>query len=179
MIICIVGQSCAGKTTSCQYIEREWGIPFIEGSDVVWERYSESPDNGDILDYVRNEYRDQGKDTFAPPVIEKADKLDHDIKALCGFRTVEEIEYILEHYEEEVLIIGIHANAMLRFQRKIKRDSNADLDYKEFIRKDFAEYDFGIAKILEEKTDHIIVNEGTFDRLYENLDEYLEPRLNE
>lgn len=179
MIICIVGQSCAGKTTSCQYIEREWDIPFIEGSDVVWERYSESPDNGDILEYVRSEYKEKGKDTFAAPVIEKADKLEHNIKILCGFRTVEEIKYVLEYYEEEVLIIGIHANAMLRYQRKIKRDSNADLDYKEFIMKDFAEYDFGIAQILDENTDHIIVNEGTFERLYENIDNYLETQIDQ
>lgn len=178
MIICIVGQSCAGKTTLCQYIEREWGIPFIEGSDVVWERYSKSPNNADILEYVRNEYREQGKDTFAIPVIEKASELEHNIKVLCGFRTAEEIKYVLEYYEEEVLIIGIHANAMLRYQRKIKRDPNDDLGYKEFITKDFSEYNFGIAKILEEYTDYMIVNEGTFDRLYEDIDEYLQTQLN-
>lgn len=180
MIICIVGQSCAGKTTACEYIETEFGIPFIEGSDVVWDRYYNTSSSNDIIEFVKKQYEKNGKATFASPVVERANKLDCDNKVLCGFRTAEEIAYLKDHYgEESLFILGIHANCLLRYQRKIKRDPHSSISYEDFIMKDFVEYQFGIAEILGRFCNEVLVNEDSFGRFYDELDGVLSPFLSQ
>jgi dephospho-CoA kinase len=176
MKICIVGQSCAGKTTASEYIESEFGIPFVEGSDLVWERYSDSAYNGGILEYVKKEYQEKGRDTFAQPVIDRAEKIRKDHVVLSGFRTAEEIRYVIDECEN-VSVITIHANSLLRYQRRIKRDPHSDHSYKDFIIKDFEEYDFGIARTMADFTDYLIINESTYSELYDRCDEIIDRLL--
>lgn len=179
MIVCVVGQSCAGKTTACEYIEAEFGVPFVEGSDSVWNRYHNSSFSDDILGFVKTQYEKQGKDTFASPVIDRANKLECDDKVLCGFRTVEEINYLKHHYgEDNLFVLGIHANCLVRYQRKIKRDPHNHINYKKFVMKDFAEYQFGIAEILKREADKVLINESTFEEFYDDINETLSTHFN-
>lgn len=176
MKICIVGPSCAGKTTAAEYIESAYGIPFVEGSEVVWERYSESGSNEDIIEFVKEEYSSAGKATFAQPVIARAKEIEENHVVLSGFRTAEEVEHVQKQCNR-VGIISIHANALLRYQRHLKRDPHTRTTYEEFIMKDFEEYNFGIARMMARFTDRLIINESTFSHLHSRCDDIMDGLL--
>lgn len=178
MIICVVGTSGAGKTTSCEYIEREFGIPFVEVSDIIWERYHDSSFAGSVREYVKTRYQRDGKDVFTPPAIQRAERLGSRRKVFCGFRTVEAINSVREFYDEhETSIVGIHSSANLRYRRALKQEPQDESSYEEFLRESFVEYRIGVAEILEREVDEIIVNEGTRHDLREDVRRYVQSKL--
>lgn len=179
MILCIVGPSCAGKTTSSEYICSKTEFQFIEASDYVRQRYRDSNYDGEIIRFVTEEFEAHGKDTFAKNVVADIDEDDVDV-IVCGFRAKEEVD-LLNRTFNDVLCIGIYANCLLRYQRKLQRDGQSAIgDYASFVKKDFKEYTFGISVLMDQYIDLLIMNEGTLGRLYSTLDsEVITKRLNE
>jgi len=178
MIICVVGTSGSGKTTSCEYIKREFGIPFVEVSDIIWDRYNDSSFSGDIREFVKIQYERNGKNTFTLPAIQQAKKLDSNIKIFCGFRTVEAINFVRNFYDEHnISIVGIHSNSNLKYRRIMEREQRAKISYEEALRKSFVEYRVGLAEIFEQEVDEIIVNEGTIHDFYEQVHQYVQSVL--
>ncbi len=181
MILCIVGPSCVGKTTTGEYIKDLTKLPMIEASDYVRNRYKISKDLRPLMDFVIHEFSSKGMDTFVSDMVGDLRSSLEGAGAviLCGFRAHEEVEY-LKTKLEDVFCVGIFADSQTRFKRNFVRDgNNAIRSYAEFISKDFIEYTFGISKILSEEAEFVIVNEGTFNDLYEEIDskiiqEYLE-----
>jgi len=96
MIICIVGPSCAGKTTSAKYIQDKTGGDHYEASEFVRKRYSNSSFDGIVMDFVKREFNNKGMETFAHPICDQIKKADGDIAIISGFRTNEEIKTIRE-----------------------------------------------------------------------------------
>ncbi|MFD1588136.1 AAA family ATPase [Halorientalis brevis] len=170
MIICIVGPSCAGKTTSAEYIESETGAKYLEASDFVRSRYAECGSEGEIMDFVKKEFSEEGRGTFAYQVCEQIEDSNSDLSIISGFRTQEEIEIIRSEFDS-ISVIGIYANSLLRYQRKLKRDNpKSGYTYRDFLQKDFTEYSFGIMGALTHQLDGLIINESTLDELYESVD---------
>jgi dephospho-CoA kinase len=170
MIICIAGPSCAGKTTCAEYIQEQAGIPCIEASDSVKRRRDANAPEEPIIEFADRKLSEEGKDTFARDVKKKIDDFESKHIIVSGFRTLEEVEYIRDQYHQ-VRLYGIYANSLLRFQRKKHRDDiGSDYSYREFVEKDFTEYEFGITALLENSLDAII-NEGTFDELFHKTDD--------
>lgn len=177
MIICLVGPSCAGKTTSAEYIQKRLDTAYFEASEFVKSRYSESTFPGPIIEFVRKEFRKKGKETFARPVRDAISESKEDNIVISGFRTKQEIDFI-KHNFNNIFVAGIYANSLLRYQRKLRRDNpEPDYQYEDFIRKDFTEHDFGIVKMLDDETDVLVVNEGTFDELYNIIDQQIVPKV--
>jgi dephospho-CoA kinase len=171
MIICIVGPSCAGKTTSAEYIESETGAEYLEASDFVRSRYAECAFEGDIMEFVKEEFDEEGMGTFAYPICEQIEDSSSDLSVISGFRTRKEIEIIRNEFGS-ICVIGIYANSLLRYQRKLKRDNpKTGYTYQDFLQKDFTEYSFGIMETLTHQLDELIINESTFDELYQSVDE--------
>ena len=178
MIICVVGTSGSGKTTSCEYIELEFGIPFVEVSNIIWEKYYNSSATGDVREYVKNQYKRTGKDIFALPAINQAEKLDTNIKIFCGFRTIEAINSVREFYDERsIFILGIHSNSNLKYQRIKDRDRHEGISYGVELQKELLEYRIGVAEIFEREVDKIIVNEGSINDFYKDVYQYIQSKL--
>jgi dephospho-CoA kinase len=170
MILCLVGPSCAGKTTSAEYIKEGRNAAHFEASEFVKNRYSNSTFSSSLMEFVKKEFDNKGKETFARPVCEEISKIDDDEVIISGFRTKQEVDFVKQQFDT-VLVAGIYANSLLRFQRKIKRDNpKSEYQYQDFIQKDFIEYTFGIMKMLGDEIDILVVNEGTFDELYDSID---------
>jgi dephospho-CoA kinase len=170
MIICVIGPSCAGKTTSCEIIEERRGVPFFEASDFVEDRYSDSGHSGDIMDFVIEEFQGKGKDTFAKPIAKTLSSIPENDSLICGFRTVEEIKYIEAEFDT-VKTFGIYANSLLRYQRKLSRDNpSQDYTYRDFINKDYIEYEFGIMSLLRSNLQSYIINEGTKEQFFDDIE---------
>jgi dephospho-CoA kinase len=170
MILCLVGPSCAGKTTSAEYVREDRNVAHLEASEFVKNRYSSSTFSSSLIEFVKKEFDNKGKETFARRVCEEISKIDDDEVIISGFRTKQEVDFVKQQFGN-VLVAGIYANSLLRFQRKIKRDNpKSEYQYQDFIQKDFIEYNFGIMKVLDDESDTLIVNEGTFNELYDLID---------
>ncbi len=172
-VICIVGPSCAGKTTAADIISELTGVMSIQASSYPRERHKRSGSNSKLLDYVSQVFAQTGRDTFAKDLLSDLRKerniSDSRGVIIDGFRAVEELELIAK---ETSLIAtwGVFANAKTRFERNLNRDgAQAIQDYQEFIRKDMMEYGFGIANILTACKEDLIVNEGTLLELRTEL----------
>lgn len=177
MIVCLVGPSCAGKTTSAEYIYPRIDASHFEASEFVKSRYSDSSFSGSIMEFVKNEFEEDGKETFARPVHDAISESEDDNVVISGFRTKQEINLIKYNFNI-VFVAGIYANSLLRYQRKLRRNNpDPDYQYEDFIRKDFTEYNFGIVKMLDNEADVLVVNEGTFDELYNTIDQQVLPRV--
>lgn len=169
-IFCIVGPSCAGKTTCAEYIQNETSIPFIEASDSVERRRDTHAPDMPILEFAEKRLEKDGKETFARDVASLIDDHRTHHIIVSGFRTYEEVNHLRNKYSE-VRLYGVYANSLLRFQRKKQRDNpDRDYSYKQFILKDFREYQFGITELLQNASE-VIVNESTFDDFFEKIDD--------
>lgn len=178
MIICIVGPSCAGKTTASKHIKSTSNVTYLEASEYVRRRYKRSDKGGELLDFVINTFENEGRDTFAKDLIsDNPAKLMEEPYLFTGFRATEEVQLVRENYDE-VRCVGVFANSTIRFERNVRREREGIHEYQEFIRKDFIEYDFGIASLLADFCDDILINEGTLDEFYDTInDEVVDPYL--
>lgn len=174
MIICVVGPSCAGKTTSAQYIQDKTGIPVIEASDSVEQRRDANAPDVPLTTFAEERLAKEGKETFARNVADIIENCQSQHVIISGFRTIEEYNYIQEEYHDtRIRLYGLYANSLLRFQRKKHRDNpGSEYSYKDFIQKDFKEYQFGVTDLME-NVSNIIINESTFQALYNRLDEQI------
>jgi dephospho-CoA kinase len=177
MIVCLVGPSCAGKTTSAEYIHTRLNTAHFEASEFVRSRYSDSSFPGSIIEFVKQEFEKKGKETFARPIRDAISESKDDDIVISGFRTKQEID-LIKHNFNNVFVAGIYANSLLRYQRKLRRDNpDPEYQYGDFIRKDFTEYNFGIVKMLDDEADVLVINEGTFDGLYDMIDQQIVPKV--
>lgn len=173
MIICIVGPSCAGKSTSAEYVESKIDGQHYEASDFVKRRYTECQFDGPIMDFVKREFNEEGKDTFAQPICEEINNSSTTHAIISGFRTEDEIQLIQDIFDS-TYVCGVFANSLLRYQRKLRRDNpDSEYTYDAFLRKDFTEYSFGIVQALDQQLDSLIINEGTFEDLYRTIDDVI------
>ena len=172
MIICIVGPSCAGKTTSSQYLSSNYEMEYIEASDYVQEEYLASSPPDSIMEFVTDTFSTEGKDYFARKMVsEIKNKSSKNPLIIAGFRTVEEY-HLIERRFSNVFCIGVYADSSTRYQRHLQREDTAALEsYTQFLNKDFKEFRFGILDLLNNYCERLIINEGSFSSLYKNLDE--------
>jgi hypothetical protein len=125
------------------------------------------------MDFVKREFNEEGKATFAHPICEKIKSSSSAHAIISGFRTEEEIQLIQNTFDE-LYVSGVFANSLLRYQRKLRRDNpDSEYTYDAFLRKDFTEYSFGIVQALDQQLDSLIINESTFQELYLTIDDVI------
>lgn len=167
-VICIVGPSCAGKTTVCHFLEEKLPCIVYGASSIPRRRYKESKCKISLLGFVKDEFQSKGMTTFAEELflkIEEEETGKSQLIIIDGFRACEEIDLFRENFDV-VEVIGIYANSKTRYERYVKHIPDSPiLTYKKFIEKDVVEFDFGIAIMLAEYVKETIVNEGTMDSL--------------
>src|SRR6266516_812179 len=149
-MICIVGPSCAGKTTMSEWLEKRYDLIRLEASDFAAARHIAESADEPIIDYVDRVFTEQGKHTFAVAVVEKieANAYNPSSVIISGFRAPEEIDYIQTRFGP-VRVFGVYANSRIRFERSIQRQRpQSPKTYEDFIIKDMREYGFGIANCL-------------------------------
>jgi len=168
-LLCIVGPSCAGKTTVATIISELTGLKVISASNYPRRRHSTTGLNMPLLEYVEREFTDKGLDTFAKELVLdlERDWIDHGGVGyvIDGFRAVEEVD-LLAHKIGSTSTLGVFADSRTRFSRNIIRDKvSAITDYSKFVEKDLIEYGFGIAKLMAYYAKPVLVNEGDLPSL--------------
>lgn len=88
-----------------------------------------------------------------------------------GIRSHHEVEMFKDNFDN-FIILSIFANPDLRFKRLQNRMREDDSkDYKEFLKRDQMELDFGIGNVIA-LSDKIIINENDLESYREKIEEF-------
>lgn len=175
MLIVIIGPSCAGKTTAAEYLNSQsFSSHFHEASDYIHKKFNNSSKYSDIMDFAHDTFKNGKKDFVAKCLIEKISPPEsNETHIVAGLRTLEEFELLEENFSN-VYVLGIQADASIRYKRYLERNRDfSTLNKEKFIQKDALEYAFGIADLLANHTDSLILNESTLNSFYEDLQKEL------
>ena len=171
----IVGSTNAGKTTLGQYIANKLGYVHAEMSTYAFKRYADRPSSydGSIQDFLEDEvWSNNDKDIIAQDLLK--DNPNGQDLVICGPRKPEEIETLLSQ-DWNFKPIFLFSDSDTRYTR-YRTDNNYfryGLNYKEFIRKDMRELDWGLAKLATMSQLEIVTNEGKIEELFEYFDNKL------
>jgi dephospho-CoA kinase len=175
-MICVVGPSCAGKTTICDWLVTQRNYIHIEASAIVRARHAVDGGNLSMNDYVQAVFDREGKKAFAVLIADEILQAEYNLEKLVisGLRTQEAVHHFQSKFGT-VSVLGVYAQARMRFERNLARPRPlSPQNYRDFILKDMQEYAFGIADLLVKEAQHFLVNEETSDSLYSDLAQVLE-----
>jgi len=172
--ILIVGPTNAGKTTLGQYIANHSGYVHAEMSTYVFKRYAKKTSyyDGSLQDFLEDEvWSNNDNDIIAQDLL--MDNPGGQDLVICGPRKPEEIETLLSQ-DWNIKPIFLFSDTDTRYTRYQTDKNNFrfryDLNYKEFIRKDMRELDWGLAKIATMQQLEIVTNESKIDELFKYID---------
>jgi len=170
-IICIVGPSCAGKTTAAGFLQKK-GFTVIQASKYPRTRHAKSKSKLSLLEYVRQEFEAKGLDTFAKQLVgDMRDQIERSIAknyVIDGFRAREELD-LVSHTIGPCRVIAIFADSRTRYARNIARNSSTAIgDYSRFVLKDLVEYSFGVSELMA-SAGNLIINEDELGAFENNV----------
>jgi dephospho-CoA kinase len=171
--VCVVaGMPGAGKEEFIR-VAMEEGYNVIRMGDVVrLEAAKTGIENNDrgIGGFAHSERQIYGYDIWARRT---SDLIEKDPTIIDGCRGIAELEVFRRRFDNEVLVIAIHASPRTRFLRLRNRDrEDAPKDWDEFMERDQRELGWGLGKVIA-TADYMIVNEGTLEDFKRNVREIL------
>jgi inosine/xanthosine triphosphate pyrophosphatase family protein/dephospho-CoA kinase len=172
----VVGHTCAGKTTFGEYTGHKYGLRFVEASGIL-RLIQEKLGIHDPVPFVAAK---QSLETHGPDVVARKilELYRHELDAgfvITGFRTIEEIELIRDHFPN-VRVVFIEASEKTRFQRHIERvRSPAIRTLEEFRKLDQQQWYFGLLRVAEEFADIKITNEGSLEEYHRSIEAIVSP----
>ncbi|MCW1296708.1 MAG: AAA family ATPase [Candidatus Parvarchaeota archaeon] len=172
-LIAITGMPAAGKTEVVKILEA-MGFPVVVMRDVVEREMEEKGievNNENLRNYATELREKYGFDVVArrcKPFIDEKLKMS-EIVVIDGVRGIKEVEYFKEVYDENFVLIAIHASPKTRFERIRKRGLKWDMEtWEEFIWRDKKELSWGLGEAIA-LSDYMIVNEDTLEELREKV----------
>jgi dCMP deaminase len=181
MIIGLTGKNGSGKTVVCDYLRSRSFEYYSLSDEIRKEIRSRGLDiTREVLINVGNELRERlGPGILAERIL---NILDHDRNYV--------IDSIRNPYEVEVLrrrpdftLLALDADVAIRFERSRQRGrENAAQTLPQFIEEESRELDSSNPasqqlNATREKTDLVVINNGTLEELHRQLDELLSPLM--
>lgn len=162
-MILVTGPSCSGKTTFGR-IARGDGFDVMETTDVVKQDFKEKRlQEEDIIDFCKRRYSEGSEEIFARRNHSRIVQAGYDVSRLVcvGLRAAGEVTYFRSAFPD-VKVIGIYADASIRFERGLVRQrDDCAKRFEDFIRRDMREYAMGLAALLASTLDVLICNNGS------------------
>ncbi len=176
IILGFVGDLCAGKGTIAKYLKEKHGVNSYRYStmlrDIVHRIYvDESRENLQLLSKILRE--NFGQDVMSKVIAEDVVHDEKHIVAVEGIRRPTDITYLekLPGFH----LIYITADPKTRWERVVKRNENIGddkLTLEQFLASEQVEAE-SLIKELGKKASYTIVNNGTFEELYAQLEAIL------
>ncbi|MGK0235712.1 MAG: inosine/xanthosine triphosphate pyrophosphatase family protein/dephospho-CoA kinase [Psychroserpens sp.] len=168
----VFGLTCAGKTTTANYLINETDFLHIEASDFMHEIYREHHgiDSGVEIGKFAKELLKKQPMIVAERVLRYLNdfKIQHTV--ITGFRLEEEASYIENNLSNshKVKRVIIEASRSIRESRKANRKRDGDITSTEcLISRDKRELEMGMEALISHESNISIQNEGTFETLYQ------------
>lgn len=181
MLIGITGTIGAGKNTVADHIVKKYGFVPRSGSDLLAEEVINQglPATRENMRTVANNIRlNYGSGYLIDSLLKDVDP-DKDNVVVGFFRTVNEISHF-RRLGKKLMIIGVNAQADIRYKRVIERQSSKDnITWEEFITAEKAEADSEDPdkqnmEVCLKMADAIIHNDSTLGNLYSQIDAIIE-----
>ena len=169
LIVC--GFTCAGKTTIAHHLIDEYGYIHIEASDFMYLNYYLRHDTNSEIDigaFAETALREK-LEIAAEKIAEYMQEIMELPTIISGFRSIEEIEWLKNYFEnnKRFEVIFIQANEGIRNERFNARNrSGAKLSLKDFKARDKQQERMGLKKISAGPNIKTIKNEGSFNDFY-------------
>ena len=179
LIVC--GFTCAGKTTIAHHLIDEYGYIHIEASDFMYLNYYLRHDTNSEIDigaFAETALREK-PEIAAEKIAEYMQETMELPTIISGFRSIEEIEWLKNYFEnnKRFEVIFIQANEGIRNERFNARNRyGAKLSLKDFKARDKQQERMGLKKISAEPNSKTITNEGSLKDFYVAFEKAALPR---
>lgn len=167
-LIVVAGMPGSGKTLFTT-IARRIGIPVVVMGDVVREEVARrglKPTTDNLLK-VAQELRDElGPNAIAILTMRRISEIASPFVVVDGVRSLSEVATFKERFRR-VVVVAIHANPRLRFERLLARGRPGDpRSWREFVERDRKELEWGLGSVIA-TADIMLINEGSLDEFVE------------
>mgnify|MGYP001773067948 CR=1 FL=1 len=173
LAIIVVGMPGSGKST-LSLVAKELGIPVINLGDIVREEVlkrglEQNLENLlKVAKQLREEFGNEAIMMLAIPKIKEA-LSKHCIVLIDGVRSIDEVKYLKQNVDVEVMVLAIHASPLTRLQRLIARGRSGDPKTLEELRKrDLEELSWGLGNVIS-LADVVIVNEKSYEEFISDV----------
>lgn len=176
IILGLVAELAGGKGTVSKYVVEKYGGSSHRFSTMLRDILSRIylPDSRENMQRLSTILRQNfGEDTLAKVMAEDVKKDKHKVIAVDGVRRPADIKYL-----KKILgfkLVFIETSIENRFERIKKRGENPDDSTKtleQFKKDQEGEADAQI-RSLKDQADYVIDNNGTFEELYQQVDEII------
>jgi len=170
IVVGITGMPGSGKDT-VREIVNGLGLPLVVMGDEVRaeaRRRSLAPTSENLGKIMLRIREKEGPEVLARRCVPKIKASASPVVVVDGVRSMHEVREFRREFPG-FRIVAIHASPETRFKRLLKRKRSDDpKDWKTFVDRDQRELSVGIGEVIV-FADHMIVNEGTKERLREEL----------
>lgn len=177
LVVLVTGMPGAGKEG---IVNRalEHGFSAYRMGDVVREFAEKNQVSAQSIgEYASREREAHGSDIWAKRVLEKIMAGASDRIVIDGCRSQSEVSVFRKHFGASMSVVAVHSSPQTRFKRLITRGrDDAPENRQEFDRRDIRELDWGVGRVIA-LADHMIVNEGTIEEFWMEIDTILEKLL--
>lgn len=184
MIIAVVGMCGSGKSIVSDYLVKK-GFQFLRFGQITLDEVKKKgikPDEKTESKIREDIRKERGMAAFAilnkPKIDELSKKGDVVIDGLYSWS---EYKYLKEIYKEKLVVIAVYASPKIRYSRISKRSAQKDPDlrHRSFSVEDAKARDCAEIENIEKggpiaMADFTLVNEGSLEELYGQVDEILE-----
>jgi len=178
--ILIVGSSHAGKSGIGRFLATEYNLGHYEMSALAHNRYEnfkkEDATYENMSDFLEYQLcaKNENKDILARDLLAKYDGRNNIV--ISGPRFVEEVETLISNSNWNIIPLYIHSDPKIRldrfltFKKSITLSAESkEITYKDFIRQDMRELDWGLAKIATLTNFEMIINDGEIHEFYDKV----------
>lgn len=180
LILGIAGEMGSGKGVIAKYVTEKYSAGSYKFSqilrDVLDRIYiDQTRENISTLSLILR--KNFGEDMLAKSIYYDVQNDNHEIIILDGVRRIEDIVYLKKL--PEFKLVYVEADLNTRYERLIKRGENegdSEKTFEQFKKDHEADSD---ARILDLKkySDEVIENNGTYEDLYNQIDEIIKENL--
>jgi len=180
MIIGITGTISSGKDTVAEIISKKLDYPIFTFSNILEKEMNKKnikSTRKNFQNFADNLRQEQGSDVLAKLLYENSPKNNMIIN---GFRNLAEVKYFKNLKDKKFILISVDAPQKLRFKRGLKRKRTADSEtFEEFVERDkrsmgARNVDFTQnIKLCMDQADKLIINDGSFKKLKQKIENLL------
>ncbi len=174
-VVGVAGMPGAGKAIVREVVQK-MGYPVMIMGDVIREeakRMNLDPTAENLSQIMLKLREEDGPEAVAKRCISKIMETREKLIVIDGVRSLDEVNEFKRHFPNFTLI-AIHSSPRTRHQRLIQRERVDDpKTCRSFVERDLRELSVGLGDVIA-TADHMIVNEGTKERLMGKVIKFVE-----
>ncbi len=180
LIIGIVGENAAGKTTATEYLKKKFNAVTFRFSDMLYDvlkRMYIEPNRGNLQLISTTLRQNFGDDIMSKVIAQDAKNSTSDIIITEGVRRPSDVPYLKEL--SNFVLIYIKADERVRFSRLANRGEKPDdatKTWEEFAKESLQESEQQILAIAQ-TANFTVDNNGTIENTYKQLDKMVSKYL--